>query len=146
MTLKISTGLANALLDTAPLKTAMTLAFIDIYSGAQPANANAAFTGTLLATIDVAGVGVTWGPTAAAGVLSKTVAETWQEAAAIATGTAGWFRIRLTGDAGGLDVSTYKRIDGTIATSGGDMNVGSLTVTAGAPFIISAAAITLPLS
>lgn len=147
MALRLSTGLINALADTASLKGAMNLCFIDIYTGAQPSSANAAFTGTLLATIsnNSTATGLTWGPTATAGVLSKTVAETWSGIASNA-GQAGWFRIRLTGDAGGTDVSTYKRIDGNIGTSGADLNVGSLVVAVSAPFLVSAAAITIPAS
>lgn len=147
MTIKISTALRNALLDTAQFRTAMNLCFIDIYSGGQPATPETAFTGTLLATIsnNSTATGLTWAASASAGVITKTVAETWSGTAA-ASGTAGYFRIRLAGDAGGTDTSTYKRVDGTIATSGGDMNVGSLTVSSGAPFIISSASFTMPAS
>ena len=51
MSLTLSTGLANKLLDTGSLKTVMTGAGgfqIDIYSGSKPATADAAETGTLL--------------------------------------------------------------------------------------------------
>lgn len=146
MTIKISTALANALMDTAPFKTAMTLCFIDIYSGTQPADANAATTGTLLVTIsnNSTATGCTWETSATAGQLEKAPAETWS-GTAVANGTAGYFRIRLAGDDNGATGATYKRVDGSISTSGADMNIGSLTVTSGAPFIISSGSFTLPL-
>lgn len=145
MALKLSTALVNALCDTAPLKTAMNLCFIDIYSGVQPANANAAATGTRLCTIsnNSGATGLTFEAVAVDGFLEKETTETWSGTAAN-SGTAGWFRMRLAGDAGGLDVSTYKRVDGSIATSGGQLNAGSLTVTAGAPFVLTAGGLTLP--
>lgn len=148
MAVRLSTALVEDLMDTAPFKTAMNLCFIDIYSGTQPANANAAATGTLLVTIsnNSTATGLTWGPTSTNGAISKTAAETWS-GTAVATGSAGWFRIRLTGDASALDSgSTYKRVDGSISTSGADMNLGALTVTSGAPFIMSSASFTLPTS
>lgn len=152
MAIRISTALSNALMDTAPFKTAMNLCFIDVYSGTQPSGsapttgADAAVTGTLLVTIsnNSTATGLTWEASATGGVLEKAPAETWS-GSAVASGTAGWFRIRLAGDTNAADTGfIYKRVDGSISTSGADMNVGSLTVTAGAPFIISAGSFTLP--
>lgn len=51
MALRISTGLRNFLLSGGSLKQAMTGGRIEIYSGTQPASADAAATGTLLVTI-----------------------------------------------------------------------------------------------
>ena len=51
MTLRISTGLRNAIANSLGFGGAMNKGFINIYSGAQPANADAAATGTLLATV-----------------------------------------------------------------------------------------------
>jgi hypothetical protein len=90
--------------------------------------------------------GLTFG-NATAGVLSKAVSETWS-GNCVADGTAGWFRLRTSGDAGtALDSGLiYPRFDGSIATSGAQMNLGSLTLTNTAPFIIPVAAFTLPQS
>lgn len=148
MALRLSTALVEDMLDTAPFKTAMNLCFIDIYTGSQPATANAATTGTLLVTISNNGTatGLTWGPSSTNGVINKTAAETWS-GTAVATGTAGWFRVRLAADPNTLDAgSTYKRFDGSISTSGSDMNLGALTVTSGAPVVLSAGSFTLPTS
>ena len=71
-----------------------------IYSGSQPASADNAVAGTLLAEITenaaafVAGAfgnGLEFGD-AASGAISKAVAETWQ-ALGLAAGSAGWFRL-----------------------------------------------------
>lgn len=97
----------------------------------------------------VAGVaaanGLTFGA-AVAGVLSKATAETWSGTAS-ASGTAGCFRI--TGESSTQATrqaasTTALRIDGALATSGGDINLGSLTVTSGAPFILSTFSTTVP--
>ncbi len=78
------------------------------------------------------------------GVISKRTGEIWS-GTGVATGTAGWFRVRRTGDSAALDAAlTQIRYDGAIATSGAQMNLGSLTVTTGAPFLLSGAAFTLP--
>ena len=78
-----------------------------------------------------------------AGVLTKLAADTWS-GNAIADGTAGWFRLREAGDSGLASSTTAARLDGSIATSGGDMNLGSLTISNGAPFVVPAASFTLP--
>lgn len=90
--------------------------------------------------------GITFG-NAATGALSKATSETWS-GNCVADGTAGWFRLRASGDAGtALDSGlVYPRFDGSIATSGAQMNLGSLTLTNTAPFIIPVAAFTLPQS
>lgn len=86
--------------------------------------------------------GLRW-DVAAGGVISKLTADTWS-GNGLATGTAGWFRIRQSSEAGTTSSTTAPRIDGSIGTSGADLNLGSLTVSVGAPFILSTAAITLP--
>jgi hypothetical protein len=144
MTLRISTGLRDDLLDTASLKTAMNLFFVDVYTGAQPGSADTAPSGTKLLTYTVGNdgsTGGTWG-TASSGSLSKTAAETLQ-ATGLAAGTAGWFRIRLSGDLGTTN-TTDKRIDGSIAKSGSDMDMANLSVTVGQIRTLDSLTITLP--
>lgn len=86
--------------------------------------------------------GLSW-DSAVAGVLNKRTGQTWS-GTAIAPGSAGWFRLRESNDTGVGASTTAVRFDGSIATSGADMNLGSLTVTIGAPFTITTAAFTLP--
>lgn len=237
MTARFSTGLVSRLADTAPMNELFAGGFLDIYTGAQPATADAAATGTLLATVfsDGAAAGLHLERTAIAGVISKLGSENWSTTACAASGTAGYFRFRAlkdpgvitaggtitaatraanqavivfaqaghaqvvgnkivttsftssaynvvgtvvavnagvsfsvisdsvaggggdaaavigtytysvpTTDAGTTSSATAVRIDGAIGTSGAEMNLGSLTFTAGAPFVMAGAAFTIP--
>ena len=148
MALRLSTGLVNAIMATSSFKAALEGGagfLIDIWSGTQPATPDTAASGVLLATVSLAsaGTGIHFETAATAGALPKKVSETWS-GNGVATGTAGWFRVRLTTDAGTAATTTLARMDGSIATSGADMNLGSLTVTAGAPFLIPSGSFTLP--
>lgn len=58
MTIKLSTGLRTKMLDggaAGGMKGALNGGFINIYSGPQPLSADTGATGTLLATVSVAG-------------------------------------------------------------------------------------------
>lgn len=82
---------------------------------------------------------------AAAGVITKDTTQTWS-GTAVASDTAGWFRYKgSVVDAGALDSSAvFIRMDGNIATSGGDMNMSSTVVTSGAVQTISTFSFTVP--
>lgn len=88
--------------------------------------------------------GLLWGDSAA-GVLVKLPAQTWSGVAA-AAGTAGWFRIEASvTDPGTLDsLEAITRLDGSVSTSGADMNLGTTVITAGATQTLSSGSITLP--
>lgn len=88
--------------------------------------------------------GLTWGD-AADGKLTKSATETWQ-GTAVATGTAGWFRVEAAvADAGAVDsAEAVMRLDGSVATSGGDMNMASTSIVMGAVQTLSSGALTLP--
>lgn len=148
MAIRLSTGLINATMATSSFKSALEGAsgfLIDIYSGTQPANPDTAASGTLLVTVSLGGTGsgMHFEDAAVAGVLLKDAAETWS-GEAVATGTAGWWRLRRTSDTGTGASTTASRMDGSIGTSGADMNQGTLTVTTGAPFLIPTAEYILP--
>lgn len=157
MPLRLSTGLVNKLMDTGSFKSVFENTgaggdagfLIDVYSGTQPTAADDASAGTLLVTISAggAGTGCTFEASAGsnAGELEKNAGETWT-GTAVATGTAGWFRLRRKADAGTASSTSEPRVDGAISTSGAQMNLGSLSITTGAPFVLSAAAFTLPRS
>ena len=119
--------------------------FIKIYSGSQPTNADDAPTGTLLCTIysDGSAAGLEFDDSAS-GTISKKSTETWT-GTAVATGTAGWFRLQAVGD-GGSSSSEDERIDGAIATSGAQLNMSSTSITSGAVQAVSTFQITLPAS
>ena len=100
---RLSTGFANAVNAIGSVKSVMNDSVIHIYSGIQPATADAVETGDLLMIITVDSLAFVSGApgnglsmdVSAAGILSKTVSETWSGdgLAAAGTGTvAGWFR------------------------------------------------------
>ncbi|MCR4302145.1 MAG: hypothetical protein NUV51_11080 [Sulfuricaulis sp.] len=84
---------------------------------------------------------------AAAGVFTKDATQTWSGTAVGAgTQTAGWFRYKgSVVDAGSLDSSAvFLRIDGAIATAGGDLNMTSTAVANSAVQTVSAFQLTIP--
>lgn len=97
---------------------------LEIRSGAAPGPENAE-TGTLLASITLPADAF-----AAASGSSAAKAGTWQDASADGTGTAAHFRMRRSGDAGGASTTT-SRLEGTVGTSGSDINLDSTSITAG---------------
>lgn len=140
MALRFSTGLRNGILNSTGIKEAMTDGVIRIYSGAQPATADSAVTGTLLLEVTVNGGAFAHGsPTnglefdaPAAGVLGKASAETWR-GTGLANGTAGWFRFCANPtDSGGIS-TTLARIDGSVARTGGDLNLSNVNIVVGVP-------------
>jgi hypothetical protein len=89
--------------------------------------------------------GLVWG-NAASGVIDKASSETWSGVNA-ASGTAGWFRLYgSVADAGTLDsAGTTIRMDGAVAASGSELNIGT-TFTSAATTTISSLATTVPAS
>ena len=150
MALRFSTALRNATIGTVGMAGALSTGVIEIYTGAQPATANDPVTGTLLGTVTLNGAAFTPGSatngltfaTAANGAVSKS-ATNWQFTG-LATGSAGWFRFKGNAvDAGGSS-TTAVRLDGSIATSGGDMTIGNINVTTGAPNTVDQFVLTYP--
>jgi len=153
MALQLSTGLRNGLLNATGFTEAVNDGIIYIYTGPQPTNADTAVQGTLLLRITVNnGAWAAGSPTnglgfdaPAAGVLSKAAAEVWR-GLGVVDGTAGWFRLcGNVADAGGAS-TTLPRLDGSVAISGGDMNLSSIAVVTNAPTTIDVFQFTLPAS
>lgn len=144
MTLRLSTGMQNKLLDTGSLKTILAASFLKIYTGAAPASADDAVTGTLLCTISIAsgGTGVNFDTAAAAGVLSKAPAETWSGVNA-ATGTAAYFRHVAAGDTGVLS-TTQARLQGSVGVVGAQLNLSSVSLVSAATQTIDYYSAALP--
>lgn len=86
--------------------------------------------------------GLTFGNTAS-GVISKT--GTWS-GVAVATGTAGWFRLQGSATDAGSTSTTLLRLDGNISTSGANLNMSSTSITSGATSTIDQFDITMPAS
>jgi hypothetical protein len=115
------------------LKTAIdagTAAIITIYTGSQPTDADTAIGAqTLLATLtmDATAFGAVSDDTPGA---IMTAAAITPDTSADATGTAAWFRM-LT-QAGGTTI-----MDGSVGTSGADINFNTVSFTAGSQIEIT---------
>lgn len=144
MSLKLSTGLRDGMLDTSPFKTLLDASRVKIYSGVAPATADAA-EGTLLASIgsDNADTHCHFLAAAVSGVLSKN-ADIWSGVAS-GTGTASYFRLVVNTDTGVLS-TTEIRMQGTVGTSGADINMSSVTIVSGATQTVDTWDLTMPAS
>lgn len=128
MALSLSTGAAQAM--GAALATAIGAgSTIQVRSGGKPASPDTAAAGTLLVTVPIPGSFTSTG-----GVLTAA-----DPAAAnpVASGTAGYFRLTTSG---GVAV-----LDGTVTATGGggDMTLGSTTITTGVPVDLGVPTITI---
>jgi hypothetical protein len=121
------------------------------YSGAQPASADAAVTGTLLAQITLDGL--PWSANGSDGglifaangvVYGKPAAATWKLLGE-ASGTIGWFRlVGASQDTGDLSYNA-PRIDGAVGSAGAiDFYLASAVVTAATELEVQQFDFTLP--
>ena len=149
--IRLSTKLRDNLAGTTGFASTFANGVIEIYSGSQPASADAAVTGTLLGTVTLNSGAFTPGTAtngltfaaASGGSVSKSGVWSFN---GITAGTAGWFRLKGNGvDAGGVS-TTLPRLDGSIATSGGDMTISNLNITVGAPNTVDTFTWTQPAS
>lgn len=153
MALRLSTGLRNALLATDSFKETMVDGVIRIFPGVQPTSADDAEGATHLVELTLASAaftpgapegGLEFGDAATAGVLPKKTGEVWS-GVATATGTAGWFRFYPNARTTGAS-TTAARFDGSISTSGAQLNMSSTAITSGATTTIDSFTITFPAS
>jgi hypothetical protein len=135
MAIRLNTQARNDILDAG-------LAFpnggtLRIYSGSQPATANLAPSGTLLAAITLPNPAFA---AASSGARAKT--GTWQDSSADggSATAAGWARMSEAGD-DGSENGDFARLDG--AFTGGEF-VADGTITAGQQVTVSAFPVTLP--
>ena len=101
--------------------------------------------GATLAAGTAAVAGLTWG-NPSGGTVSKSGVWSFN---GVAAGTAGYFRMKagiLDTDAAATASYLPVRLDGSIAVSGGDMNLSNLTIAIGAPTTIDSLTITCPKS
>lgn len=123
-----------------------------IYSGSQPTSPDVAVTGTLLLTVTESAGAFVHGafdnalefeddPTD--GEMEKASGETWQ-ADGVAAGTAGYFRLVANPTDNGADSTTLPRVDGSVGTSGADLNMSTTSITVGATYTIDSFKLTLP--
>jgi len=150
MSVQLSTGLRNGMLNATGFTEAFTNAVMYIYSGPQPLTADAAVQGTLLGIVTKTAGAFTFGTSSnglnfaapAAGAISKD-SNAWQTVWATA-GIAGWFRLMgNASDALGTS-TTLPRLDGSVATVGGDLNLSTVNAVVSAPATIDVFTFTLP--
>lgn len=150
MTTKLSTGLRNGMLGTSGFGEIFANGIIEIYSGTQPATADAAATGTLLGTVTLAGGaftpgtatnGLTWAAPSAGAITKST--DMWQFTG-VAAGTAGWYRLKGNALDGNALSTTLPRLDGNIGSSGADMNLSNLSIAIGAVTTIDTFSFAIP--
>jgi hypothetical protein len=110
-------------------------AYLRIYSGTQPATPDTAASGTLLAELRFNSTAF---PTVSGGGPLTANAIT-DDAAADNTGTAAWFRI-VEAD------GTTPILDGSVGTSGANLNFATVAFTAGTPIRVTSYTHTLPIS
>jgi len=129
--LKISTGLRNAMLDTGSFKSLMDTCTLKIYAGTEPATADEPTTGnTLICEVFKDNDGLTtltFQSPAVDGVITKTTAEVWAGTNAVSE-TASFYRLELAADDQLLS-TVHKRVQGTVALSGGELNLTSVVLT-----------------
>lgn len=146
MAIRLSAGLRNFLCTEGSLRDALQGKVLKLYTGAEPANANAAIPldSTLLCTISTGGTGagLNWEGDVQAGALAKAAADTW-EGLAVADGTAGFYRICTDADDGGAS-NVAIRLQGSVAAIYADLLISQPTLAAGAVQRIGEFFITVP--
>ncbi|WP_188188034.1 hypothetical protein [Nonomuraea sp. SYSU D8015] len=133
MAFRIPTAVRNAACDAIvdALDAGAGAATIEVRSGSQPASANDAAGGTVLATFTLADPAF---GAAANGVAN--LASTPRSTTGSAAGTAGWFRAK--------DSSGNTVFDGSVGTSGADMNLNTLTISVGVTVELTSGTVTMP--
>jgi hypothetical protein len=152
MALRLSTGLRNKLLGTQSFKDSMAAGVIRVFSGVQPSSADDAEASTVLLEITVSSGTFTAGSTTnglnfgtpASGVIAKSTSEVWS-GVATTTGTAGWFRFYANDLTTGA-TTTAAHFDGSVSTSGAQLNMSSTAITAGATTTIDSFTVAMPAS
>lgn len=135
---RISNAAAKAMADTFDdqVNIGSTASTIAIRSGTQPADPDTAASGTLLATLTFSDPAFGAASDGNPGGLLTANAIT-DDSSADATNTAGYFRISATGT-GADDVA-----DGSVGTSGADLNFNTVSITSGSTVSITSFTVTM---
>jgi len=137
-------------LSNGSLKNIFKDGVMDIYTGTQPATADLTESGTKLASITESSGAFVAGAVAnglefqdsSAGVMAKLSTETWS-GLGLAIGNAGWFRFYTNAYDTGAS-STAIRFDGSVAVSGGELNLNALAVIVDLPINVITFTVTMP--
>jgi hypothetical protein len=115
------------------LSALLNSGYLRIYDGAQPANADTALSGqTLLAELRFSS---TAAPSASNGVLTFNTVTS--DTSANNTGTATWYRCLSSN-------GTSVVMDGTVGTSGANLNLNSVSIQSGAEVAVTSFTHTIP--
>lgn len=150
MTIKISNGLANSMLEGSSAKERLDNGFLYLFAGAEPATADTALdmvgTHTLLAKIAAdavpvdAGVsGLTFAAAAVSRALAKNSGQTWAAKvhfsgkdaaqAGVSALNAAFYRFCAAGDNGQTTgTGTSYRVQGSVGVVGADINLSSVAL------------------
>lgn len=128
MALSYSTTLRNNMLDEITSIVGAS-GRLKIYSGSAPSSVNDAATGTLLADLPLS---ATFAGAAGSGQLEAN--SITSDTDADATGTAGYFRLTTSGGTA--------HVQGSVGTSGADLNLNSTAIQAGATVSVTSLTIT----
>jgi hypothetical protein len=148
MTIRLSTGMTNKLLDggtTGGIKGAFG-GYMGIFAGSQPADADSGSgSAVLLGTVTNNDDGTTTlsFDATVAGTISKAAAQNWKFHG-LTNGVAGWWMLYQTGDSYTGSSASYARITGTIGTAGADVNISNTSIVTSAVTTIDTFTITLP--
>ena len=134
MAIQFNVATRNARLDTIE-STNGTSCSLEIRSGTKPGTcATATAGGAVLATINLPS---DWMAAASSG--AKAIAGTWEDLSADSTGTASFFRIY---NSQSTKNETTCFLQGDVAASASDMNVSSVSFTAGQSFSVTSFTLT----
>lgn len=137
MTTRISTAAAKAACDAVvDSLDGASPGYIEIRTGSQPATVATAATGTLLGTLPLSNPAFGNATTASPSVATANAITS--DTSADASGTAGWFRAYTSGGTG--------VIDGSVGTSGADLNLDTTTVVAGGTIAVTSWTVSMPTS
>lgn len=138
MTVRLSTQLRTNLAGNIGFAATFGNGVIEIRTGSQPVTADSPASGVLLGIVTLSsgafnpgspGNGLTFAP-AVAGSVSKS--GVWSFTG-IEVGTAGWFRFKGNAVDNGALSTVLPRLDGSIATSGGDLNLSNIVIALNSP-------------
>jgi hypothetical protein len=129
--LKYPTTLRNNQLDEITA-LAGTSALLRIYDGTQPANANTAV-GAQVLLAELVCDATAFAAAASSGALTANAIS--NDASANASGTASWFRLVASN-------GTTVVMDGSVGTTGSDLNLNSVSITSGQTVSVSSFVIT----
>lgn len=133
MAVRLSDDMRSVAAD--PVSTDLNSGTLNVYTGSQPASANDAATGTLLAAITLPADAFTED---GAGVITKT--GTWSDTSANASGEAGWARFIGSTANRKIDLSV------TVTSGGGDIEFDDVDFVEGGVVTVSSFSFTLPAS